>query len=225
MKVFHSVFVFFGVVFIITSLHHLYYYNKCCNDSIAIRANLQKHENINNDLYRRYIEANNRHTNLRKIAANKLYMERNLSNENNKHAIAMSNIIPLQYQRLLNYINSPNPKALKNSLDKLKILRNNRESQKEKEKEKETHNYIIKQMETDNDNNQDILILGNNMVDKHPYSHGADNDSIFNQYSINKCKCCSDGKCNCSCCNSSGGSGGSGNTGGIGRSGYYDHRN
>ena len=135
MEVFLELCVFLCLILIITSLYHLYYYSKSHNEGKTLQANLQYHENTNNNLYQKYSNAQQRHTNLRKVAANKLHLERNLTNENNRHAVAMSNVIPLQYNRMLAKGNIATPVLLKDHYNKLQVLRKNGLVQNQKMKE------------------------------------------------------------------------------------------
>lgn len=222
MKVFPGMF-FLCLILIITSLYHLYYYGKCKNEHATLRTNLQQNENINNSLYNKYSEALAKHKNLKKVAVSKLYLERNLANENNRHAVAMSNVIPLQYIRLLEKSSTPNPIALENHYNGLKSLKGYHNSVNEKSKEVantickkvpdyrvegNSRNSDINNIRVDGIEDDKIIVSGETQDDSHPYQYGKENDNIFSLYNLNMRL--SD--------KYPGFSGGSGNTGGIGSS-------
>ena len=93
---------FICIVLIITSLYHYYFLNKCKVVTKTLNINLKNKENINNNLYNQYVTAKNKHNGLKKIASNRLFSERNLAKDNEKHAIRTTQLIPGQYNRIFN---------------------------------------------------------------------------------------------------------------------------
>ena len=56
MKTQASIFCFLCIVLILVSLYHLYSYDTCRNKNHELRVQLQKHENINDNLYQQYAD-------------------------------------------------------------------------------------------------------------------------------------------------------------------------
>ncbi len=222
MKTRASIFCFLCVVLILVSLYHLYSYDTCTNKNHELRVKLQQNENINDNLYQKYADVERQHRILKQISANKLHKEREISSENERHAIAMTNVIPVQYNKLLSATNTPTPIPLKNQHIQLQLLK---QAGRQQQEESQPRRLLLPNPgKVDRDHA--LLVPGEEEGNYHPYEFGQKNDSIFGIFSlkdelINNAQ---DERVFMDINDNTvyyGGSGGSGNTGGVGRSGHY----
>ena len=124
MKLQENIFIFLGLLLIFSSLYHLYKRDEARHNKTILTRLLNKINSINNNLYQKYSDVYYRYHSLKHMSANKIGEERFLAKQNKKHAVAMTNIIPLQYERLKAISNSSTPISLKEHLSGQKVKNN-----------------------------------------------------------------------------------------------------
>lgn len=122
MKLKLTIFSFFSILLIVASIYHLSNLDNHYQTNAKLRSGLLDSESINDTLYQEYADKENQHRYLKNIAAKKIYEERKMAEENNKHAVAMSNVIPIQYQRLLKDRTTNEPISLNTHKNILNVL-------------------------------------------------------------------------------------------------------
>ncbi len=200
-----SIFSFLCFILVVACLYHFYHYEKCQETKKTLYSHLEDQEEINNKLYGQYEQVNSQYHQLKSSTSKKIHKERFITEENDRHAVAMTNVIPVQYQRLLQKTNQSQPYPLQEQHQKLRHLQKVGETLKPKTKilciasysdgGQNTKNsqkpYLLNNGNGNNasqsanpDLDHDLVIPGEEAEDYHPYSFGDNNDAIFGIFSL-----------------------------------------